>query len=157
MFNTGERILTEQWYPGVFCIPHPDFDRTLVKVTPEKDTPIESTHGPDWFWVEAYEGAPDSKYPAEWDVYAGHYHTYSLWMNELYIQLWGLFESPLSPLDDGSFRFGEAEYSPERLRFDCILAGKALRADLSGAEYYRIESNQLKYSLKLLVCNSSSG
>lgn len=149
MFYAGERLLLEQWYPGVFCIPHPDFDRSLLKVTTEKDTPMEATHGPDWFWVEAYEGATDFEYPVEWDVYAGLCHTYSPWMNDfrvyirkgqLYIQLWGLFESPLSPLDDGSFRYGESEYSPERLRFDCVVAGKATRANLSGAEYYRIES-----------------
>ena len=106
-------------------------------------------HGPDWFWVDAYEGPTDFEYPAEWDVYAGHYHTYSPWMNDfrvyirkgqLYIRLWGLFESPLSPLDDDSFRYGEAEYTPERLRLDCIVAGKATRANLSGVEYYRIES-----------------
>ena len=149
MFYAGERILLEQWYPGVFCVPHPDFDRALLKVTTEEDTPTEATHGSDWFWVEAYEGSTDFEYPEEWDAYAGHYHTYSPWMNDfrvyvrkgqLYIQFWGTYESLLSPLDDGSFRYGEAEYSPERLRFDCIVAGKTTRANLSGAEYYRIDS-----------------
>jgi len=149
MLYNGDRILLEQWYPGVFCVPHPDFERSLLKVTTEEDTPTEATHGPDWFWVEGYEGLTTFEYPSEWDACMGHYHTYSPWMNDfriyvrkgqLYIQWWGMFESPLTLLNDGSFRYGEAEYSPDRLRFDCIVAGKATRANLSGAEYYRIES-----------------
>jgi D-alanyl-D-alanine carboxypeptidase len=150
MIYGSERIYLEQWYPGVFRVPHPDFDRALLKVTTEGDIPTEAAHGPDWFWVEAYEGSTDFDYPVKWDYYAGHYHTYSPWMNDfrvyvrkgqLYIQFWGTYESLLSPLDDGSFRYGEAEYSPDRLRFDCIVEGRATRANLSGAEYYRIESN----------------
>ena len=145
----GERIVLEQWYPGVFYVPHPDFNRALLKVTIEEDIAVEAVIGSDWFRLEGYQGPTTFDYPTEWDAFVGHYHTYSPWMNDfrvyvrkgqLFIQWWGMFESQLTPLEDGVFRYGEAEYSPERLRFDCFIAGEATRAVLSGAEYYRIES-----------------
>jgi hypothetical protein len=40
-------------------------------------------------------------------------------------------------LADGTFQIGEDKLSPERLRFDTIIDGQALRALLSGSEYYR--------------------
>ena len=44
---------------------------------------------------------------------------------------------PLAPVGDGAFRVGEAEWSPERLRFDTVIDGVAQRALLSGTPYYR--------------------
>ena len=40
------------------------------------------------------------------------------------------------PLGDGLFGVGD-ERVPERLRFDAVVEGKALRANLSGCDYYR--------------------
>ena len=40
-------------------------------------------------------------------------------------------EQPLVPLGDGSFRAGADDTSPERVRFDVVVDGKALRAVLS--------------------------
>ena len=64
------QVTASCWNNGiqVFCVPHPDFDRSLLKVTTEEDTPTEATHGSDWFWVEAYEGSTDFEYPEEWDA-----------------------------------------------------------------------------------------
>lgn len=47
-------------------------------------------------------------------------------------------EEPLTRLPGGAFRVG-AEWSPERLRFDAVVEGRALRANLSGADYYRVD------------------
>jgi hypothetical protein len=44
---------------------------------------------------------------------------------------WG-WEEPLTPPADGLFRVGDDPRSPERLRFDSILQGHALRATHSG-------------------------
>jgi hypothetical protein len=61
-------------------------------------------------------------------------------------QLWLIFpivpdgfedEQPLVPLSDGSFRAGADETSPERVRFDAVVDGKALRAVLSDGHYER--------------------
>jgi hypothetical protein len=49
---------------------------------------------------------------------------------------WG-DEEALAQLSDGVFRVGDDERSPERLSFDTILDGQALRANLSGCDYYR--------------------
>ena len=59
---------------------------------------------------------------------------------QLYLQWWGMFESPLTPLGNGVFRYGETDYSRERLSFNAFLDGKATRAMLSGGEYYSIDS-----------------
>ena len=45
--------------------------------------------------------------------------------------------APMTPLEDGGFRVGERDWSPERLRFDTIIDGVAQRALLSGAPYTR--------------------
>lgn len=150
MLYKDGRIVLEQWYPGLYYVPHPDFKLSLLRVTTKDGIATEAVHGPDWFWVEGYEGCTTFDFPEEWDAYVGHYHTYSPWMNDfciyvrkgqLYLQWWGMFESPLRPLGKGVFRYGEMDYSPERLRFDAFVAGKATRAILSGAEYYRIDSH----------------
>jgi len=44
---------------------------------------------------------------------------------------------PLTPIDAGGFRVGEADWSPERMRFDTIIDGRAQRAVYSGTPYYR--------------------
>jgi hypothetical protein len=149
MLYRDGRIVLEQWHPGVFYVQHPDFKLALLKVVNKDGIATEAVHGADWFWVEGYEGPTTFDYSEEWDAYVGHYHTYSPWMNDfriyvrkgqLYLQWWGIFESLLSPLGKGVFRYGESDCSPERLRFDAFVAGRATRAILSGAEYYRIES-----------------
>ena len=50
---------------------------------------------------------------------------------------WGR-EDALTPTADARFRVGEDERSPEWLEFDTVLESQALRAILSGAEYYRV-------------------
>jgi hypothetical protein len=49
----------------------------------------------------------------------------------------GSSRTPLAPLGDDLFRVGEPEWTPERLRFDTIVGGRAQRAVLSGTPYYR--------------------
>jgi hypothetical protein len=44
---------------------------------------------------------------------------------------------PLLPEEDGSFRVAD-EWSPERLRFDAVVDGAALRVDYAGESYYRM-------------------
>lgn len=59
---------------------------------------------------------------------------------QLVIQWFGMFDDVLVALEEGTFRVGQADYSPERLRFDCLADGLALRADLSGAPYVRVST-----------------
>ena len=43
----------------------------------------------------------------------------------------------LLPLDDGRFKVGSNEHSPERLAFDVVINGKALRATYDGEVFAR--------------------
>jgi hypothetical protein len=45
-------------------------------------------------------------------------------------------ETKMEPIGPGLFK--EAGMSAERLRFDSIVEGQALRANLSGVDYYRV-------------------
>jgi len=47
---------------------------------------------------------------------------------------------PLTPLRDGSYRVGDNDWSPERIQFDAIEAGRPQRAVLSGVDYTRREA-----------------
>jgi hypothetical protein len=46
-------------------------------------------------------------------------------------------DMPLTPLPDGSYRVGDKDWSPERIRFDAVEAGQPQRTVLSGADYVR--------------------
>jgi hypothetical protein len=49
----------------------------------------------------------------------------------------GEAELELVPLGDGSFRVGSEPWRPDRLRFDDVAEGRALRAVYEGASWYR--------------------
>jgi CubicO group peptidase (beta-lactamase class C family) len=131
-----------------FLVDHPDFARFLLRFRRRDGSVVQATHGSTVYTREGAE-RPDPKPPREWLAYAGHYRAYNPWLptfravlqgDELILDWpsWGPFD-PLTPLEDGSFRVGAEEWSPERVRFDAIVDGKALRADLAGCgEYYRL-------------------
>ena len=78
-------------------------------------------------------------------AFYGRYRSYNPWLPGFrFVQwadgpgavlAWGE-EKPVAKLGEAEFRIGE-EWSPERLRFDAVVDGKALRANLSGEWYYR--------------------
>ena len=82
----------------------------------------------------------------EWSAFYGRFRSYNPWLpgfrivqrgDDLVLAYpWGGPEDPLTPLGEVDFRVGD-ERSPERLRFDAVVDGRALRANLSGADYYR--------------------
>jgi CubicO group peptidase (beta-lactamase class C family) len=82
----------------------------------------------------------------EWAPFYGRFRSYNAWLpgfrivqrgDELVLAYpWGGPEDPLAPLGEADFRVGE-EWSPERLRFDAVVDGRALRTNFSGANYYR--------------------
>lgn len=80
--------------------------------------------------------------PPLWAAYAGHYRTYSPWLSNFQVflrkgQLW-LFDKPLEELEEGFFKPLALPY--DRLRFDTIIDGKALRVNFSGADLYRAQT-----------------
>jgi CubicO group peptidase (beta-lactamase class C family) len=82
----------------------------------------------------------------EWSALYGRFRSYNPWLpgfrivqrgDELALDYpWGGPKETLTPLGAAHFRVGE-EWSPERLRFDAVVDGRALRANFSGADYYR--------------------
>ena len=92
---------------------------------------------------------PHSPPAPELEEYAalyGRYRSYNPWLPGLRVEqresgltaqlAWG-DDKPLTRLGEAEFRVGEEEWSPERLRFDAVVDGVALRANLSGENYYR--------------------
>ncbi len=87
--------------------------------------------------------------PDEWTPVVGHYRCYNPWLANIRVSwhdgsLWvwagehqTCLGEPLIQLPDGSYRVGADERSPERLRFDTVIDGKATRATLSGCALYR--------------------
>jgi CubicO group peptidase (beta-lactamase class C family) len=107
---------------------------------------VEVTHGGDWYAGEGYAGPRAFDVPDEWRALPGHYRTAHPWFSNFRVVLrrGGLWllqprggQQPLAPLRGGAFRVGADPRSAERLRFDRIVDGRALRATLSGVEYYR--------------------
>jgi len=141
-----ERVVLEQRGPDRIYVDHPDFALFLLRFGREEGEVVEAFRGPDWYTNDRYTGPTTFDYPEEWDAYPGHYCSHNPWLTNFRVVLrkgaLALIhpsgdEEPLVSLGDGIFRVGEEERSPERIRFDTILNGQALRANLSCGDYYR--------------------
>jgi CubicO group peptidase (beta-lactamase class C family) len=99
--------------------------------------------------VEDDPDRPELPCPPKWRGYVGRYRAHNPWLPTFAIAagegglaldvdwLDGSYREPLAPLGDGLFRVGDADWSPERIRFDMEIGGRAQRAVLSGTPYYR--------------------
>jgi hypothetical protein len=131
-----------------FFVNDPAFDRFLLRAERdkgEKSPVIALTHGGAWFPRDGASSLPDKPHPAEWNAYVGHYRTTHAWFNNfrivvrhgvLYLMQPAGGQTQMEPLGHGLFK--EEGPSAERLRFDSIVEGQALRANLSGVDYYRV-------------------
>lgn len=146
------RVALERRGDDRFYADHPHLDRFLLhfeRSEGAEDTPgpvIALAYGPDWYTHDRYDGPRTFPYPREWDAYAGHYRMHNPWLSNFRVvvlkgALWFVWpwgdEEPLLPLEGSTFRLGAEPYSPERVRFDQVVHGQALRATLSGCAYYR--------------------
>ena len=146
MVHNGDHVALEGRGKDRFYVPHPDFSCFLLRFGREEGRVVEAFHGSDWFVNEHYTGPTGFDLLPGWAACPGHYRSHNPWLTNFrvisrkgklhLVEPWG-DEAVLVPLGDGVFRVGEDERSPERLRFDAILSGKALRANLSGCDYYR--------------------
>jgi D-alanyl-D-alanine carboxypeptidase len=141
-----EHMGLERRGPDRFYVDHPDFALFLLRFGREKGKVVELFHGPDWYTNDRYPGPTTFDHPQEWDEYPGHYLSFNPWLSNFRVVLrkGALLlvepsgeEQALVPLGSGVFRVGEDGRSPERLRFDTILNGRALHANLSCGDYYR--------------------
>ena len=98
-----------------------------------------------WYATAAYRGPRAFPHPAAWNAYVGHYRYPGAhpWDPSVRVQLVkGALViddgTPLTPLPDGAFRLGSDAWSPERLRFDTVVDGRAQRVFLTGVALYRV-------------------
>jgi CubicO group peptidase (beta-lactamase class C family) len=145
--HAGARVPLEPRGDDRFLVDHPDFALYLLVFERVNGAVVAAWHGEDVYRREDLVAPPSDEPPPEWRAYTGHYLAYNPWLSNFRILLrrdrlvlawpWGP-QDALAPLDGGSFRVGEEEWSPERLGFDAVVDGKALRANLSGCDYYRV-------------------
>jgi len=148
----GESVLLEPAEPGGFLIPHPAFELFLLHFgrdsnpDEEKASITEALHGPDVYRRAGSSAPPEAEPPTEWRAFPGHYRTHNPWYPNFRVVLRKakLFliepsgeEHPLHPMEPGLFRIGEDPHSPEFLRFEVIIEGKAQFAYHSGGAYCR--------------------
>jgi hypothetical protein len=141
-----ESIQLEMREPDYFFADHPNFAPYLLRFGRHDDKVVEVCSGPDWYVNERYNGPQKFDSPSDWDAYPGHYRSHNPWDTNFRVVLrkGGLKliypsgkEEPLVPVGGGEFRVGANDVCPERIRFDVIVDGQALRANLSCAEYFR--------------------
>jgi hypothetical protein len=139
-------IALEPRGPDRFYVDHPDFSLFLLRFGREKGEVVEAFHGPRWYTNQRYTGPTTFDHPPTWDTYSGHYRSHNPELSDFRIVLRkgeltlihaSGDEEPLVSLGGTVFRVGEDTRSPERIRFDTIVDGRALRADLSCGIYYR--------------------
>lgn len=134
-----------------FLIDDPACDRYPFDVLREDGIVTQAFWGPRWLRHERYSGPASFEHPAGWTALTGRYRTWNPWAGGFEVTLrrgrlwlgfpvdaldWGEREMELVPLGDGSFRVGET-WSPDRVSFDTVIDGKATRAVLDAAPFYR--------------------
>jgi D-alanyl-D-alanine carboxypeptidase len=145
LVHGGERVALETIAPDNFFVSHPDFELFPLSFgRAEGGAVAEVSYGGDWYAGERYTGPRTFETPAEWRACAGHYRNENPWEGSFRVVLnkgsLSLGGAPLAPLGDGLFRIGEEAHAPDRIRFEGLVNGRALRAVVNGAEYRRVEA-----------------
>lgn len=135
---------------GSFLVDDRELDRFVLRFSlSSAGRPTVLDHGPDRY---VRDGEPESApAPTEVDPFVGHYRTHDPWQANIRVflrdgALWlqdnasddaRYHERPLEPYGNGSFRVGES-WSPDRIRFDAVIDGRATRAVYDGEPMYRM-------------------
>jgi D-alanyl-D-alanine carboxypeptidase len=129
-----------------FFARHPEWERYPVQFGRQDGVVVELCHGSRWYPHQRHRGPTEWDIPAEWLAYPGHYRSHNPWFTNwrVVIRKGALVflhptgeEEPLEQVGESLFRVGLDARSPERLWFDTVVDGHALRANLSGETYYR--------------------
>jgi D-alanyl-D-alanine carboxypeptidase len=149
----GRDISLEELEDDLLLASHADFDRFPLRVERPTDDVVELWHGGRRYVRAGAEARRLAEPSAELQAIAGHYRSHNPWTTNFRIVLRGdqpllIFagapdgfdtEQPLVPGDGGSYSVGEDSGNPETVSFDTVVAGRALRAWLSGWPYYRAD------------------
>lgn len=154
LYIDDKPIALEPRGPDCFYVDHPDFSLFLLRFGREKGEVVEAFHGPQWYINQRYKGLTTFDHPQAWDAYPGYYRSHNPELSDFRIVLRkgaptliyaSGDEEPLVSLGGDLFRVGADARSPERIRFDTMVDGKALRANLSCGHYYRNSVRHNKY------------
>jgi D-alanyl-D-alanine carboxypeptidase len=140
--HAGAATILERAAPDLFYVKHPDWDLFLLGFSREQGKVAEAFHGGRWWTNERYTGPKTFQYPAEWNAYAGHYHSDSPWYEStrLVIRKGQLLVEGLQPLESIEprvFRVPGQGVDVDRVVFDTIVDGRAMRVNYSGIEFFR--------------------
>jgi D-alanyl-D-alanine carboxypeptidase len=142
----NDRIILEPRGQHYFYADHPELERFLLHFGTENDQILEVFHGSHWYANDKYTGITDFDLPVDWKAYTGHYRCHNPWYSNFrvvarkgaLILIWPSGEElQLFTQGAGTFRVGEDLFSPEFIRFEAVVNGQALRANLSECNYYR--------------------
>jgi len=155
----GKPLNLEAQSPDTFLALHPDFELFPLRFVrdeasaqqegqdeAEKGRISRLVFGAEVYYREGVQENPGKEPPEAWKAYPGHYRSHNPWYpnfrvvlrnGDLYLIEPRGDEEPLSPLEEGRFRIGEDPRSPEFIRFEVVLDGKASIANLSGGVYSR--------------------
>jgi CubicO group peptidase (beta-lactamase class C family) len=138
----GAATILERAAPDLFYVKHPDWDLFLLGFSREQGKVAEAFHGGCWWTNEHYSGPKSFQYAPEWDVYAGHYHSDSPWYEStrLVVRKGQLLVEGLQPLEQIEprvFRVKSQDVDVDRVVFDTIVDGRAMRVNYSGIEFFR--------------------
>ena len=132
--------------PDLFAVPHPSFAQFALRMGRADDRVTEAAWGGERYVRVGSGEEAEFQHPAEWDAYPGHYVSHNPWFGHfriLFYKEYLLIFYPsgeaerLFPLEDALFRIGDDPRSPEFLRFDVLIDGKAMQASYSGGLYSR--------------------
>ena len=140
--HAGGRVVLEQAGRDSFLVKHPDFELFTLNFEREKDVVVEATHGSSWWTNERYTGRGKFEYPKEWDAYTGHFHSDSPWYGSVRIvirkgELLLGGDQALMPVQPGVFKPAGDPNDADRITFDLVANGQAMRMNFSGVEYFR--------------------
>jgi len=144
--NVGkEDCAMEKRENDAFLVNHPSLDLFMIRFERENGKVVRILHGPDVYEKHGRVNTSKTRSTKSAEGYEGHYRSYNPWFSNfrvisrkgelVYVDPSGK-EQRMTRLRDGSFRIGD-EASPERVRFDDIVGGKAHHAVLSGGDFYR--------------------
>ena len=146
----GAEIVLERRDDDLFLAPQTGRDRFHLRF--ERDdggAVVALSFGPDWYGRAGYAPPRAPVADPSWARLAGTYRSYNPWTPVFRVfcrrgrllmvapWLYPSDELELVPLPDGRFRVGAAEWLPDRVSFDTVIDGRAVRAVYDGAPFYR--------------------
>jgi D-alanyl-D-alanine carboxypeptidase len=143
LVHQGQRVALERsGGRDLFIVKHPDFELFRLGFARDKNRVVEAFYGADWYAGEAYTGARAFTYPKEWDAFAGHYFNDSPWYGTARValrkgQLLLDGVQPLALVEGATFRLAGDDVSPDRLSFETVVAGRAMRVNYAGIIFRR--------------------